>query len=127
MAAKTQTDVLRGEDLEAIHRIVAKYGYEKHEFFGHLLHTWNRFADHDGPPTYTQLWIIRAPMSGLGQIPKQFGMPFDEKMQAAFESHVGLGTMGRWICSSKNWAGHNSRHRLCVPAVIAIRDFSAPA
>lgn len=91
-SVKSEVGRLTGDDLEALHAIVAKYGYEKHEFYGHLYYVWS--ADNTILEPSVSLWIIRAPMSGLGEWPKKFAMPFDEKIQAWFESEVADGYYG---------------------------------
>lgn len=48
----------------------------------------------DEPPSFVHVWITRAPMNGLGQLPQKFAMPFNEKVQACFEESVARGHFG---------------------------------
>ena len=59
---------------------------------GHIAYVWS--TDNTILETSASLWIIREPMSGRGQWPKLFAMPFDKRIQAWFESEVARGYYG---------------------------------
>lgn len=85
---------MTGDDLEAVHAIVYRYGFERHEFWGHIVETWGRDVPHEGPPSHRRLWIMRGAMHGLGYRHHEFLLPFDQLQRDVFESIVGKGEYG---------------------------------